>query len=69
MATTQAVESALRGYIERVAALLGLDSGSASCEVAEWASGYIALARRLPRWPDHDVALPRDQRHGWAPAV
>ncbi|WP_309113340.1 DUF6292 family protein [Saccharothrix sp.] len=64
-----AVTRALREYVRRVTAALGL-SGECSFVQAEWpANAYIAVDGHLPGFPDRDVALLWDERDGWAAAV
>lgn len=67
--TEQRVEWGLRAYIERVAAELGIGLGATTCEIADFASAYIALPHRAPGRPDRDTALIWDQGHGWALAA
>lgn len=67
--TEQRVEWGLRAYIERVAAELGVGLGATTCEVADFASAYIALPHRAPGSSARDTALIWDQRHGWALAA
>nr|WP_051116592.1 DUF6292 family protein [Amycolatopsis nigrescens] len=62
----------LRGYLAAVATAAGV--GMESCTVDFGGTGapmsaYIALDHRLPRFPDRDLALVWDERHGWALAV
>lgn len=64
-----AVERGLRAYVERVAETLGQGPACALCEVADAACAYVALDQRLPSWPERDVALIWEQRHGWAVCV
>ncbi|MFE2754534.1 DUF6292 family protein [Actinosynnema sp. NPDC059335] len=63
------VGQALRGYVRRVSAEIGL-TGECSCVQSEpRATAYLALDGRLPGIPDRDVALLWDERHGWAAAI
>lgn len=57
----------LRQYLLAVAAKL--DAPAWFCEVDVPAGAYLALERRLERFPDHEVALLWDERDGWAVAV
>ncbi|WP_410673950.1 DUF6292 family protein [Amycolatopsis sp. cmx-4-68] len=57
----------LRQYFLAVAA--ELDAPAWFCEVDVPATAYLALERRLPRFPDHETALLWDEQDGWAAAV
>jgi hypothetical protein len=57
----------LRQYLLAVAAKL--DVPAWFCEVDVPAGAYLALERRLTRFPDHETALLWDERDGWAAAV
>lgn len=57
----------LRQYLLTVAAKL--DAPAWFCEAGAPASAYLALDRRLTRFPDHETALLWDERNGWAAAV
>jgi len=57
----------LRQYLLAVAAKL--DAPAWFCEVDAPATAYLALERRIPRFPDHETALLWDERDGWAAAV
>ena len=57
----------LRQYLLAVAAKL--DAPAWFCEVDVPAGAYVALDRRLTRFPDHETALLWDERDGWAAAV
>jgi hypothetical protein len=57
----------LRQYLLAVAAKL--DAPAWFCEVEVPAAAYLALERRLARFPDHETALLWDERDGWAAAV
>lgn len=59
----------LRGYMQRVAAGLGVEPESTWCEVDSPANAYIALEERAPHRRQHDMALVWDEQHGWAAAV
>ncbi|GAA1192461.1 DUF6292 family protein [Prauserella alba] len=66
-------EPALHAYSSAVAAALTPhDDGPAqyTCDASTTpASAYIAVAGRLPGFPDRDVALVWDERHGWGAAI
>ncbi|WP_410638910.1 DUF6292 family protein [Amycolatopsis sp. lyj-346] len=57
----------LRQYLLAVAAKL--DAPAWFCEVDVPAGAYVALERRLARFPGHETALLWDERDGWAVAV
>ncbi|MEV7099395.1 DUF6292 family protein [Amycolatopsis sp. NPDC051045] len=57
----------LRQYLLAVAA--ELDAPAWFCEVDVPAGAYLALERRLARFPGHETALLWDERDGWAAAV
>lgn len=57
----------LRQYLLAIAAKL--DAPAWFCEAGPPATAYLALDRRLPRFPDHETALLWDERDGWAAAV
>ncbi|NBH12277.1 DUF6292 family protein [Amycolatopsis sp. SID8362] len=62
-------ERRLRGYVEAVAKAVGVGLESCTLDAGTPAAAYIALDWRLGRFPDHDLALVWDERHGWAAAV
>lgn len=62
-------ESALHAYVDAVAHRLGIRPEYTSCDVSESTSAYLALADRLPGFPDRDLALIWDERFGWAAAI
>ncbi|MFB9689255.1 DUF6292 family protein [Amycolatopsis plumensis] len=57
----------LRQYLLAVAAKLNAPAWF--CEVDVPAGAYVALERRLARFPEHEVALLWDERDGWSAAV
>jgi hypothetical protein len=57
----------LRQYLLAVAGKL--EAPAWFCEVEVPASAYLALERRLARFPDHETALLWDERDGWSAAV
>ncbi|MBY8848097.1 DUF6292 family protein [Saccharothrix sp. MB29] len=60
---------ALRRYARSVTSALGL-GGDCWCVQGEHHVGiYLALDGRLDAYPDHDVALLWDERHGWSAVV
>jgi uncharacterized protein DUF6292 len=59
----------LRGYVDRVAAALGVGPESCAIDPQPPVSAYVALDVRLPHQPERDVALLWDQRHGWSACV
>jgi hypothetical protein len=56
----------LREYIELVADAVGLGDPSWFVQTDQPANAYIALAERLPLFPNRDVALLWDEDTGWA---
>ncbi len=62
-------ERRFRAYLAAVAQAVGVGIESCSIDVGTPAGAYIALDRRLPHYPGHDLALVWDERHGWALAV
>jgi hypothetical protein len=60
---------ALRGYLSRVTAALGIGLESCTIDHDRPVSAYLALDTRLEHYPDRDVALLWDERHGWAAAI
>jgi hypothetical protein len=59
----------LRAYLDSVASALGVGLESCTVDLDVPASAYVALDWRLGRFPDRDLALLWDERHGWAAAV
>jgi hypothetical protein len=60
---------ALRGYLDAVAGKLGVGLESCTFDGDLPVSGYLALDRRLPEFPDRDLAMVWDEVHGWAVAI
>lgn len=59
----------LRGYLAIVAAELGVGLESCTVDVDLPVSAYLALDQRVAAFPERDVALLWDERHGWSLAV
>jgi hypothetical protein len=59
----------LRGYVRSVTRELGLTGECSYVQPERPAGAYLALEGRLPGFPDRDVALVWDERHGWSVAV
>lgn len=59
----------LRGYVRLVSLALGLRGDSSSVQADAALSAYIAVDGHLSRFPDRDVALLWDERHGWGAGV
>lgn len=59
----------LRQYVRLVSEALGLTGESSYVQADDAISAYIALDRRLRRFPGRDVALLWDEKHGWSAAV
>lgn len=60
---------ALRGYLEDVAAALGVGLESSTIDLDTPVSAYLALDHRLPAFPDRDLALLWDEERGWSAAI
>lgn len=56
----------LRNYLRMVVAALGLDEAGHYLTLDRPVTAYLPVDTRLPRFPDHDVALVWDEEHGWA---
>ena len=59
----------LATYVHTVADSLGVPLHAVHHEVSELANAYVALTRRSPTFPDLDLMLVWDERHGWSIAV
>jgi hypothetical protein len=59
----------LTGYLAAVSAAVGVGEESCTVDADSTVSAYIALDVRLARSPDRDLALLRDERHGWSFAM
>ncbi|QRP48818.1 DUF6292 family protein [Amycolatopsis sp. FDAARGOS 1241] len=62
-------DRALRGYLARVAAAAGVGLESCTVDLDVPVSAYVALDRRLERFPDRDLALLWDEVHRWSAAI
>ncbi|WP_447002222.1 DUF6292 family protein [Saccharothrix isguenensis] len=60
---------ALRGYAQSVTRELGLSPECSYVQAEGPATMFLELDRRLPAFPDREVALLWDERSGWAAAV
>ncbi|WP_376775130.1 DUF6292 family protein [Saccharopolyspora phatthalungensis] len=60
---------ALRGYLAATAGHLGVGLESCTVDLDLPTSAYLAVNRRLPEFPDRDLALLWDEVHGWAAAI
>lgn len=63
------VVTGLHRYVRRVSHALGLRGESSYVQADAPTSAYIALDERFSAYPDHDVALLWDERHGWSAAI
>jgi hypothetical protein len=63
------VARGLQHYTRQVEHALGLRGECSYTQADEPASAYIALDERLAAYPDRDVALLWDERHGWSAAL
>jgi hypothetical protein len=62
-------QRALRGYLDAVARKLGVGLESCTLDKDLPTSAYLAVDRRLPEFPDRDLAMLWDEVHGWAVAI
>ena len=60
---------ALRRYVRLVNEALGLTGDCWYVQADDAVSAYVALDRRLRRFPDRDVALLWEERHGRSAAI
>jgi hypothetical protein len=67
--TRDAFARGLRGYVGKVAAELGVGFESCAIDATPPAWAYVALDVRVARFPDRELALLWDERHGWSAAV
>lgn len=63
------VAQGLRHYLASVAELVGVGCEACSIQLDQPVCAYIAVDQRLPTFPQRDVALLWDERHGWALAI
>lgn len=63
------LQRALRGYLDAVARELGVGLESCTLDIDLPTSAYLAVDRRLPDFPDRDLALLWDEECGWAAAI
>jgi len=59
----------LRRYVELVTEALGYSGQAFHAQLESPAGAYIPLDERMPAFPDRDVALLWDERHGWCGAI
>lgn len=59
----------LRRYLRAVTGELGIGLESSTIDQDSPVSAYVALDTRHPAYPDRDLALLWDERHGWAAAI
>ncbi|HEY4021502.1 MAG TPA: DUF6292 family protein [Pseudonocardiaceae bacterium] len=69
MDNSDAFSRALRGYFAIVAAALGIGLESCTLDTDSPASAYLAVDQKAAAFPERDVAVLWDQRHGWSVAV
>jgi hypothetical protein len=60
---------ALRTYLRAVTEQLDIGLESCTIDHDTPVSAYVALDTRHPEYPDRDLALLWDERHGWAAAI
>ncbi len=56
-------------YVGLVTETLGYTGHAYDAQIEPPASAYIPLDERIPAFPDRDVALLWDERHGWCGAI
>ncbi|MGH3761530.1 DUF6292 family protein [Actinophytocola sp.] len=59
----------LRRYVDLVTEALGYTGQAFHVQTESPVSAYIPLDERMPTFPDRDVALLWDERHGWCGAI
>ncbi|MFC0430312.1 DUF6292 family protein [Kutzneria buriramensis] len=59
----------LASYVHTVAAELRVPRHAVHHEVSELSTAYLALHRRSPVFPELDLMLLWDERHGWSVAL
>jgi Family of unknown function (DUF6292) len=59
----------LRRYVGLVTEALGYTGHAFHAQIESPAGAYIPLDERMPAFPDRDVALLWDERHGWCGAI
>jgi hypothetical protein len=59
----------LRRYVGLVTEALGYRERAFHTQTEPPVTGYIPLDGRIPAFPDRDVALLWDERHGWCGAI
>ncbi|MGH3625438.1 MAG: DUF6292 family protein [Sciscionella sp.] len=64
-----AMRHGLAGYIEQVAAAVGVAREGVTFEVSDTATAYLGLTLRAPERPERDLMLIWSERHGWAVAL
>lgn len=62
-------EQGLRHYVEAVALAVGQPTDGVASELADTATGYIALTARSPAFPGRDLMLTWSGNSGWAVAI
>jgi hypothetical protein len=63
------VARGLLHYVGLVADAVGVGPESSITQLDDPVSVYVALDRRAERYPEHDLALLWDERHGWSLAL
>ena len=67
--SAEAFHRTLRGYLAVIAAALGVGLESCTLDIDVPVSAYLAVDQKAVAFPDRDVALLWDERHGWSFAV
>lgn len=64
-----ALSRSLAGYVEQVAAAIGVPTHAVAYEVSDTATAYLGLMQRSPNHPSRDLMLVWDEKLGWYIAV
>jgi hypothetical protein len=67
--STASLGTGLAGYVQRVAAELGVPPEATGFEISDTVTAYLGLAERCPARPGQDLMLVWGEQHGWAVAV
>ena len=66
VAPGSAAAKGLGRYVRAVAELLSVSEDAIYHEVGDLATAYVALPSRHPTFPEYDLMLVWDERHGWS---
>lgn len=59
----------LKGYVQAVAAALGVPAEATSSEISDTATAYLGLSERAVERPEQDLMLVWTERDGWSVVV